>query len=139
MTRAFDHFMSIAHSIRRDEPAIRTIFIATDSFDVLERASESQWAAAHPPWRFIHSPSALRSRSATAARNWFAPSRSSVGPSTFLDIECLRRADYLVGSFQSNVFRLAAELNTVYHEERHHSRLSGQRIRSVDVNWYEDP
>ena len=56
------------------------------------------------------------------------------------DIETLRRADFLVGSFQSNVYRLAAELNTAYHVDKYEWSVGAMnRIFPVDIEWYEDP
>ena len=52
-------------------------------------------------------------------------------------METLKRADYLVGSFQSNVFALAAELNTAYHNSRYPLNL--ERIIPVDIEWQENP
>lgn len=55
------------------------------------------------------------------------------------DLEALRRADFLVGSFPSNVYRLAAELNAAYNDGTKYSPHA-QRIFAVDdVEWYQDP
>ena len=53
------------------------------------------------------------------------------------DIEAMRRADFLVGSFQSNVYRLGAELNMAWLVDKYPIHMD--RHRTVDVEWFEDP
>jgi hypothetical protein len=50
----------------------------------------------------------------------------------------MRKADYVVGSMISNVFRLVAELRDA-NPELPVDSLKTQRVFSVDVEWYEDP
>jgi len=64
---------------------------------------------------------------------WFVKSHQQNVGAIVADLEMLRRANYLVGSFQSNVYRLAAELNSAYHHGKE------KRIYAVDIEWYEDP
>jgi hypothetical protein len=67
---------------------------------------------------------------------WYGRGRSKAAAGVATDVEMLRRADFLVGSFQSNVYRLAAELNLAYLSDKY--PWSMQRHYSVDVEWYED-
>ena len=79
----------------------------------------------------------------SARKFWRALGFPNVGDAaqafTEADVEALRQADYLVGSFQSNVYRLAAELNSAFHGGRTYSPHT-QRIFPVEsVEWYADP
>lgn len=69
---------------------------------------------------------------------WFREARQHEAVNVFVDIEAMRRADFLVGSFSSNVFRLGAELNVAHHAGTKYSPHV-ERIASVDVEWYADP
>jgi len=68
---------------------------------------------------------------------WFRSGRAHAAPAMVADITMLKQADYLVGAFQSNVYRLACELNTAYHYKTY--PLWQVRHKAVDVEWYEDP
>eukprot|EP00966_Prymnesium_polylepis_P290453 6709521-Prymnesium_polylepis.1 len=70
---------------------------------------------------------------------WFKENREGQAANVVADVEALRQADFLVGSFQSNVYRLAAELNHAHHGGRTYSPHA-QRIFSVEsIEWYPDP
>jgi len=131
-TRSVEHFMDMARAIR-NETGISTIYLATDStlfLDALHASSHHE-----REWTFVIQPNVTRT--ASTAWLWFRHQRSISAAGIAADVEVLRRADYLIGSFQSNVFRLAAELNTAYHVKQY--PISMNRHRTVDVEWYEDP
>ena len=137
VTRSFDHYMRKAGEIRSKlELAVRTIYLATDSELMLNRSLEPRWAS--DGWRFIHNP--LARRSSGTGWMWFREAgREGQAANVAADVEALRQADYLVGSFQSNVYRLAAELNSAFHSGRTYSPHT-QRIFPVEsVEWYADP
>ena len=124
--------MSIAQEIR-DETKISRIYVATDNQDILMQLAESHF---NKDWEF-HVQKAEVLRSNSSEYMWFRNQRSDMGASIATDVEVMRRADYLVGSFASNVYRLAAELNTAYMVDRYPITLP--RHRTVDIEWYEDP
>jgi hypothetical protein len=135
VTRSLDHFMIHAARLRQTiDPQLRTVYLATDSTEVLNASRAPRWAEAG--WSFLHNPLALRSTATELM--WFRQARAHEAVNVFVDIEALRRADYLVGSFSSNVFRLGAELNVAHHVGIKYSPHV-ERIASVDVEWYADP
>jgi hypothetical protein len=130
-TRQLDRFRAIAERIRRDHQFhSRTIFIATDHAHAIE------WARLVFQGWTVHSQAQVQ-RTTTQQRIWFAQGRSTAGGAMATDLEILRRADYLIGSFQSNVFRLAAQLNTAFHVQNY--SIHTPRHFPVDVEWFEDP
>ena len=155
ITRSFSQFMKIAQSIRhrhlqQQNPSssslssssptrIQKIFVATDNKDIIlnevlaqnNNNKNNKWDG----WDFIFQKNVQRSNSTNFM--WFKNGRSTAGPSIATDLEVMRSADYLVGSFQSNVYRLATELNTAYHVSKY--PINMHRHYSVDVEWYEDP
>ena len=54
------------------------------------------------------------------------------------DIELMRKADFVIGSMTSNVFRLVAELRAASPGSGHGGGLA-QRAFSVDVPWMQKP
>ena len=129
-TRSLTHFMDIAQEIRT-KTGISTIYLATDSIKTMQQLQDSKY----PEWTFVVQDDVPRSSG--TEWTWFRNSRASSAAAIATDIEVLRRADYLIGSFQSNVYRLAAELNTAYNFDKYPFQMD--RHRSVDVAWYEDP
>jgi hypothetical protein len=110
---------------------LRDIYIATDHELVLS------WARTlFVGWNIWGQEEDVQ-RSSSQSRIWFAQGRSSAAGAMAADLEVLRRADYLIGSFQSNVYRLAAQLNTAWNVNRYSVRK--QRHFTVDVEWFEDP
>jgi len=132
VTRSFGRFMEIADRIRRDHHTLRHIYVATDN----DYAAAMTLKGDYPNWTFHIQDDVKRSDSASKFM-WFQDHRAGSAGAIGADIETLRRADFLVGSFQSNVYRLAAELNTCYHTSRYLWDM--KRIHTVDVEWYEDP
>jgi Alpha-(1,6)-fucosyltransferase N- and catalytic domains len=143
-TRNFYRFMQFAKRIRQKHDAnnqhqhqqqqeLRVIYLATDNQDVIAQANSPQWTK---DWTFVVQKSVQRS-SAGDQRMWFRDGRSAAAGGIATDIEVLRQADYLVGSFQSNVYRLACQLNTAFHAHKY--AWQQQRHYTVDVEWYEDP
>lgn len=132
VTRSFGRFMEIADRIRRDHHTLRHIYVATDN----DYAAAMTLNGDYPNWTFHIQDDVKRSDSKSDLM-WFENYRAGSGGAIGADIETLRRADFLVGSFQSNIYRLAAELNTCYHTSRY--LWDKKRIHTVDVEWYEDP
>jgi hypothetical protein len=134
-TRGLHHFMELAQEIR-NETAIDTIYLATDSKMVLELLENT--TRYKSSWSFHIQQDVIRANADQESQwLWFGRSRGASAAMIAADIEVLRRADYLVGSYQSNVYRLATELNTAYHVDKY--PLYQDRFRTVDVPWYEDP
>lgn len=132
ITRGTSRFFGIASQIRNEFPTIHTIFLATDNDDVVREAFRM---AAEGQWNLIIQEDVERSTSKQFM--WFRESRRSGAASIATDIEVLRRADFLIGSHQSNVYRLATELNTAWNVGKYPRRLN--RLRTVDIPWYEHP
>ena len=132
ITRSFERYMGIANDIRKENTKLRHIFVATDNEDAAAAAVKNNYEG----WTF-HIQDGVTRGGKDEKMMWFQESRSDSVGLIGADLEMLRRADYLVGSFQSNVFRLAAELNTGYHTKKY--LWDQRRIFSVDVEWYQDP
>lgn len=132
VTRRFGRFMEIANNIRRDNPTLKHVYVATDN----EHAAAAALKGGYPNWTFHIQDYVKRSNSESDVM-WFEDFRAGTAGLIGADIETLRRADFLIGSFQSNVYRLAAELNTGYHTSRY--LWDKKRIYAVDIEWYEDP
>ena len=130
VTRSLHHFMMIAQDIR-NQTGISTIYLATDSSTILKAVQD----ASYPGWSFVVQQNVIRSSETKWI--WFRESRGSSAAAVATDIEVLRRADYLIGSYQSNVYRLVTELNSAFHVGNY--PLHVDRHRPVDVPWYEDP
>jgi hypothetical protein len=132
VTRSFGRFMEIANNIRKDHPTLKHVYVATDN----EHAAAAALKGGYPNWKFHIQNDVKRSKSGSDVM-WFKDFRAGTAGLIGADIETLRRADFLIGSFQSNVYRLAAELNTGYHTSRY--LWDQKRIYAVDIEWYEDP
>jgi hypothetical protein len=135
VTRSFDRFMAFAQEIRSSFPDkhIETIYLATDNSAVIEESKRTKWQQLG--WTFVFQTNVQRTTKQD--RMWFRDGRSTAAGAIGTDLEVLRRADFLVGSFQSNVYRLAAELNSAWHAGNYSWSL--RRHWTVDVEWYEDP
>ena len=134
-TRRLERFRTIAERIWKTHFATttstKTVFIATDHAHVLE------WAQGEfLGWKILFQQHRVQ-RATTQQRTWFAEGRSTAAGAMATDVEILRRADFLIGSYQSNVFRLATQLNTAWHVQTYSIRMP--RHFSVDVEWFEDP
>jgi hypothetical protein len=126
--------LAIAKRIRKTDPSMHTIFIATDSTEVIQQIPK------HSSWRFVYQNGKVATRTdqtTTASFAWF---RHMGGKGAILtDIELMRNADYVIGSMISNVFRLVAELREINPQLPKDSVMRLQRVFSVDVEWYQDP
>lgn len=129
ITRSLSRFMDIAERIRAENPEINTIYLATDNSMIVR---ESQKIS---NWKFIIQRNVKRT--STREWIWFRGHRAFGAAAIATDLEVLRRADFLIGSHQSNVYRLATELNTAWNVAKYPQRLN--RLRTVDIPWYEDP
>eukprot|EP00934_Nitzschia_sp_Nitz4_P007476 Nitzschia sp. Nitz4//scaffold352_size16485//14344//15684//NITZ4_008860-RA/size16485-processed-gene-0.8-mRNA-1//1//CDS//3329548909//7466//frame0 len=121
----------VAHRKRNQLPPIRDIYVATDHELVIA------WTQRLFVGWTVWSQTGFVQRATTQQRIWFAQGRSTAAAAMAADLEGLRRADYLIGSFQSNVYRLAAQLNTAYHVSNY--SVHEDRHFAVDVEWFEDP
>lgn len=136
LTRQLERFWQIANEINSQRNSlrmnpIRDIYVATDHEQVLSWTREK-----FEGWT-IWSQTGNVQRSSTQDRVWFASGRSAAAAAIATDLEALRRADYLIGSFQSNVYRLAAQLNSAWHIRTY--SIHSLRHFAVDIEWYEDP
>jgi hypothetical protein len=128
--------MEIANSIQRQHPDITDVYVATDNEKIARMTKSDMYNSS---WTF-HLQKGVRRASSDSGFMWFAKHRAAGAGAIAADIETLRRADFLVGSFQSNVYRLAAELNTAYHVDKYEWSVGAMnRIFPVDIEWYEDP
>jgi len=130
VTRSLKHYMQIANDIRKTT-GITDIYVATDSVYMLQdllRNFSNEWT--------IHVQDRVP-RTKTQDWVWYRDSRSSSAPAIAADVEMLRRADYVIGAAQSNVYRLIMELNMAYHAGTY--LWTTNRHRIVDIEWYEDP
>lgn len=130
-TRDLHTFMEIAQGIRA-ETGISNIYLATDSQQVVAKLREID---SNSDWTFWIQESVERSEKPDWL--WFMDKREAMAPMIATDIEVLRRADHLIGSFQSNVYRFCAEINTAYHAGKY--SIHQYRHHTVDLDWYEDP
>ena len=131
VTRSIDNFMKHANEFRLERPDLKTVYVATDNDQIVRELQER----ADNDWTFVIQKDVARSSGQRFL--WFANTRAAGAPAMVADLEMLRRADYLIGGFQSNIYRLACELNTAYHYRRYpYWQL---RHKAVDVEWYEDP
>lgn len=135
ISRSLSHFMEIAQDIRTQNPErhLSHIYLSTDNSKVVEQSKQPHWEKLG--WKFIMQADVQRSTS--QERMWFREGRKNAAGAIATDIEVLRRADFLVGSFQSNVYRLACQLNSAWQVKKY--ALDMQRHYAVDVEWYEDP
>ena len=137
VTRDFDRFMAHANSVRRQDRRLRHIFISTDSSEMIRASQASQWAA--QGWSFLVQQDVPRRTLDKSGMMWYRDLRSSEALHVAADIEGLRRADYLVGSFQSNVYRLATQLNAAYHRAKYPTSVERMYAIEPEIEWYEDP
>lgn len=131
ITRSLSRFMDIAGQIKAENPEIGTIYLATDNSKIVREARK----ISDGNWKFVIQRDV--ERSTTTDWIWFKESRAFGAAAIATDLEVLRRADFLIGSHQSNVYRLATELNTAWNVAKYPQRLN--RLRTVDIPWYEDP
>jgi len=131
ITRSLRRYMGIAETIRGEDPEVDTIYLATDNDKVVQEAENMTVG----DWKLVVQRDVQRAN--TSEWMWFKENRAFGAAAIAADIEVLRRADFLIGSHQSNVYRLATELNTAWNVAKYPLRLN--RLRTVDIPWYEDP
>jgi hypothetical protein len=130
---AVTEFLAMARRIRARHPSATALFVATDSLEAVEAVSS---ATAADGWRLLMQQGAKVERASGHEWLWFKrPTAGTAVDGVVADLECLRRADFLVGSMISNVYRLAAELNFASRP----ARPAHQTIYSMDVPWYQHP
>ena len=131
VTRNFRTFMDHAAQIRLQHN-VSVIYLSTDNDQMIEQTKRRIY---RKKWTFLIQDEVQRG---TSKRHlWFEEGRNVAAVAIATDLEVLRRADFLIGSHQSNVYRLACQLNSAYHTGRY--PLAMDRHRSVDVEWFEDP
>ena len=113
----------------------------------------------HENWNFVHQSSSSPSSSSKKKKDNVANLTDDADSNGFVDdcnrcipmhlvqiwtlggiatnVDALHGADCLVGSFQSNVHRLATKLNAVYHV--HTYPIHVQQHCAVDIEWCKDP
>jgi hypothetical protein len=127
VTQDFGRYMEVAERIRDLYlPSMNTIYLFTDGIDELPLPKElkSKWPSSS--WEFV-SPFLPTSSETT----WDEEKRILAG------LEMMRRADFLVGSFQSQLFRLACELNAAWFPTQY--SITTRRHWTLDVEWFENP
>jgi len=136
-----DKFLKHAEAIRQQHPDVNTIFLATDSDFIVSQMEQMKPNLLKRGWTIVLNEDAFRSNATQGSKlDWFVQYRQSMGFDIVLDVDTLKRADFLIGSMISNVFRLGVELN---HAHRiflgTDQDCTSQRYYSVDVPWYADP
>ena len=121
-TQTMDRYMEIAEVIQKEhESSLKTIYTIADGTNDIplpdKQSLENKW----PGWHFI----------AQVSESGFDEKATLAG------LECMRRATHLIGSFQSQTFRLAAELNSAWHSSQYH--VTKRRHWTVDIEWFENP
>jgi hypothetical protein len=131
ITRSFANFMKHATALREQHPDVTTIYVSTDNDKMIDETRRRIYRK----WIFVHQENVQR---ASSKRHlWFEGGRSEAAVGIATDLEIMKRADFLIGSHQSNVYRLACQLNTAHHGGRYLYEMD--RHLSVDVEWFEDP
>jgi hypothetical protein len=138
ITRTLDSYLAIAEYIRtqRQPSHINTIYLATDSQSIRDQV-EALTSAANFNWTIVMQDNVDRSES--GAFMWFESLRGNAAAGIATDVDVLKRASFLIGSYQSNVFRLVAGLQQAYHVSNFTFSRGMERVYPVDVEWYEDP
>jgi hypothetical protein len=131
VTRSFDNFMEHAKRIRHLYN-VSTIYISTDCDQIVPQTNRRVY---RNRWKFVFQDNVQRGSS--RRHLWFQEGRASAAAGIATDLELLRRANFLIGSHQSNVYRLACQLNHAHFTEKY--RYDMRRHFSVDVEWFEDP
>lgn len=129
-----ESFMKIARQVQKDS-GISTVYLATDSAAVMHLFQDSISSGSN--WTFLMQENVDRVSEGNTSWMWFKEGRSAAAPAIATDLEVLRRADVLIGSFSSNVYRVATQLNTAYHADRY--PWHWKRHYATDIEWYEDP
>lgn len=133
-TQSFERYMETAATIQKeyDEkirqdscPPLKNIVVVTDRVNDVPIPALTKIKKQYPDWEFSF-PSLS---GATAEQQMLS------------DLHQLRTANYLVGTFQSQMYRLAAQLNLAYFHRHDHPTVSTplQRHWPVDVEWFENP
>jgi hypothetical protein len=105
ITRDFNTFMMKADEIRK-ETGITMIYLATACTAIIDALSNEEKNG----YTFYFQTDAPRMY--IMDNLWFRASRESSAASVATHVKVLRRADYLLGNVQSNVYRLALEANS---------------------------
>jgi len=115
-------YMRIARRIRASDPACSVVFVTTDNAALARRFASREFARENEGWSFHVSHRGPKTNSS----EWLWYKKDSrarhAGVAFAVDLEGLYRADYLVGSMTSNVFRLAVELHYASGRATRHSR-----------------
>ena len=136
-------YMRIARSIRASDPACTVVFVTTDNAAVARRFASRDFARENEGWSFHVSHRGPKTNSS----EWLWYKKDSrarhAGVPFAVDVEGLYRADYLVGSMSSNVFRLAVELHYASGRATRPGPNQGstrrQRVFPIDgIPWHQD-
>lgn len=123
VTQDFGRYMQVAETIREQYfPQVKTIYLITDCAEEIPipQNLDRKWRG----WDFVLP---------------FADTEKIMGQEMKIlaSIEIMRQAHFLVGSFQSQVFRLASELNAAWFAGKY--PVNTPRHWPLDVEWFENP
>jgi hypothetical protein len=117
-----ERFMLIANAIRKKDPTINTIYVATDNAKILEQVERMKKKGQGKRWTFVYNKKMRREASAPPKMteeemnqdmknggqksHWEWMFKGKVDAfSVLLDLQLFKQADYIVGSQTSNIFR----------------------------------
>eukprot|EP01084_Bolivina_argentea_P037692 69699_1 len=150
------YYMRIANNIRKQYvfDDLKLIYVCTDNDDIIGDIEAIQNGSYHDMgavqnWEFIYNPQSNRAIP-SAGFVWYLSktqlfnNNSNINQAIWnilMDIELLSKADFLIGSSISNVFRLATELHFVTNWPKYDllSINNNQTVFSVDIPWFQDP
>lgn len=125
ITQSIDAYMNIANRIRKgheDPTTLDRIFLITDGANEVPQPDLKILKFRWPDWTFVI-PSVSETENDDEA--------------TLASLKIMREATYLIGSFQSQMFRLGAELNAAWYAAQY--PFANRRHWTVDVEWFENP
>jgi hypothetical protein len=127
VTQDVARYMELANSIRErsGDSSLNTIYFITDGDSGV--APPEAFEKMYPNWQFVQ----IFAADETFSTNLGEEER------TVASLELMQKADYLVGSFQSQMFRLGAELNAAWFAARYSPSM--RRHWTLDVEWFENP
>ena len=126
-TQSFERYMEVAEHIQtlytssaKNVKALQTIYMITDGMNEVAPPQDLN----RKGWTFLSLP-------LSKTEQW------NEEQSMLASLEVMRRADFLVGSFQSQTFRLACELNAALTATKYPATM--RRHWALDVEWFENP
>lgn len=112
---SFKHFMELAEKVKREHnPTLDTIYIAADHFNATVLTPYDKGT-----WTFVYNKdvsAAWKDGTDKKKHEYYLNNPHTMDVLT--DIEIMKKAQFIFGSHTSNYFKLAAELNYFYHDDR---------------------